>query len=106
MTDAADQTTKSGHNWRLYFLAWLDALEKLELLSLEIKHLQLNMISLLRQSKLQNLLDPEEALVDPAEKSKGNISLDLLTLLTDPDLLAKNRDYLKKHGHTKIGEAI
>lgn len=51
--------------WRLYFLAWLDALEKLDILVLELRHLQHTCIFSLRAPVLQEVLRREEVILDP-----------------------------------------
>lgn len=65
-----DEPQKRNNVWDLYFLSWLDALEKLELLQLEIKHLQVNCIYSLRSGHLLSLLDSEEALFLKGQQSR------------------------------------
>ncbi len=55
----------ASHAWRLYFLAWLDALEKLDILVLELRHMQHTCIYTLREPALQQVLRTEEVLLDP-----------------------------------------
>ncbi|MET0069736.1 MAG: hypothetical protein ABW096_06820 [Candidatus Thiodiazotropha sp.] len=51
--------------WNLHFLSWLDAIEKLDILILEIRHFQHTCIYSLREPILQEILKKEEVLLDP-----------------------------------------
>lgn len=66
-------TIKKSRRWNLNFLAWLDAIEKLDILVLEIRHLQHTCIYSLREPSLHEILQPEEILLEPLHSSEDSI---------------------------------
>lgn len=57
---------------RVYILGWLDAIEKLDILILELRHLQSTCIYHLRLPDLIQVIRPEEGLLTPITENNGD----------------------------------
>ncbi|MEW8428795.1 MAG: hypothetical protein G8D61_03700, partial [gamma proteobacterium symbiont of Ctena orbiculata] len=72
---------QSSNQWNLHFLSWLDAIEKLDILILEIRHFQHTCIYSLREPILQEILKKEEVLLDPI-RSGEELAADFFSALS------------------------
>ena len=90
--------TKTAENvWKVYFLGWLDALEKLDILVLELRHLQTTCIHQIRMPIMLELLRKEDELLTLSkdDPTTGDFA-SALSLITSNDPLPEIKELINK----------
>ena len=98
----ADQSMldQAPDNWRIYFLAWIDVLEKLDVLILEIRNLQFTCIYSLRCGELYRAFCEREEIMFGHDRgeydySDGSSRCSNMALLEEKMMDSSGRDHLK-----------